>query len=125
MTVSACVALAFVRKNVRRPCFMTYSLSPQVLRLIAQLSMHKENAENILVCGSLQAVNAIVGSVLEDGGKAMIRCREVMISCLTIIREVAKTGPVRLCVCTCVHATVWAIVYARLCLPLNPGCLYL
>lgn len=39
----------------------------QVLRLITQLSLYKENCENIMTSGSLQAVSAIIGGILDDG----------------------------------------------------------
>ena len=67
----------------------------QVLRLITQLSFHKDNTENILVAGTLQAVHAIVNGVLEDGPRSMIRCRDAMMSCITVVRQVAQSGPVR------------------------------
>jgi hypothetical protein len=76
------------------PSLFSLSWLLQIMRVIRQVSTSAENANNILVSGALASVIAIISGVIEDAPTSHLKCRESVLYCVGVIRNIAKTGPV-------------------------------
>ncbi len=59
-----------------------------------QLASFPENAQNLVISGAVSTALTVISAAVDEGPLAQFRSRDPVLTCVCLLRNLAKCGPV-------------------------------